>query len=124
MLITERSVGDITILDLQGRFIDDREEIFRETMNRLVRERKLKVVLNLDGVNYVDSAGLGMLVSRYIRLKTYDGQLKLCNMNRKSFRVLDVTNLLTVFESYDSVALAVRSFEGASGADTVQIEPM
>ena len=121
MLITERSVGDITILDLQGRFIDDREEIFRETMNRLVRERKLKVVLNLDGVNYVDSAGVGMLVSRYIRLKTYDGELKLCNMNRKSFRVLDVTNLLTVFESYDSELLAVRSFGSATDAETTQL---
>jgi anti-sigma B factor antagonist len=114
MLIEERAVGDVTVLDLKGRFVDDREEIFRETMNRLVRQGKRKVLLNLDEVNYVDSAGLGMLVSRFIRLQTHDGQLRLCNLHRASFRVLHVTNLLSVFKSYDSEEEAIRSFAAES----------
>jgi anti-sigma B factor antagonist len=111
MDIVEHTFGDVTVLELKGRFVDDRDEIFRETMNRLVNQRRLKVVLNLDLVDYIDSAGLGMLVSRFIRLSKHDGQLKLCNLHRRSFRVLDITKLLTVFESYDSVDEAVRSFE-------------
>ena len=110
MEIAERMVGDVTILDLKGRFVDDEEEIFRETMNRLVNLGRRKVLLNLDGVTYVDSAGLGMLVSRFIRLQKHDGQLKLCNLHRRSFRVLDVTNLLSVFESFDSESAAINSF--------------
>ena len=112
MLIAERTVGNVTILDLKGRFVDGEDEVFRDTMNRLVREGKIKVLLNLDGVDYMDSAGLGMLVSRYVRLTKYDGQLKLCNLHRRSFRVLDITNLLTVFQTFDSEDEAVRSFDG------------
>jgi anti-sigma B factor antagonist len=110
MDIVERRVGDVTVLELKGRFVDDRDEIFRETMNRLVREGRRKIVLDLDLVDYVDSAGLGMLVSRYIRLSKHGGQLKLCNLHRRSFRVLDITKLLTVFESYDSADAAVERF--------------
>jgi anti-anti-sigma factor len=113
MDIVDRVAGDVTVLDLVGRFVDDREEIFRETMNRLVREGRRKVLLNFDGVTYMDSAGLGMLVSRYIRLTKFDGQLKLCNLHRRSFRVLDITNLLTVFDSYESERLALLSFRDA-----------
>lgn len=113
MLIVERTIEDVRILDLKGRFVDDREEIFRETMNRLVRQGIRKVLLNLDEVNYVDSAGLGMLVSRYIRLTTHDCDLRLCNLHRKSFRVLDVTNLLSVFKTYDSEDEALSSFREA-----------
>ena len=75
-----------------------------------MRQGCRKVVLNLDLVDYVDSAGLGMLVSRYIRLTKHDGRLKLCNLHPRSFRVLDITKILTVFESYDSEDEAVESF--------------
>jgi anti-anti-sigma factor len=111
MQIEERTVGDVTVLELKGRFVDDREEIFRATINRLVRQGRVKIVLNFDLVEYIDSAGLGMLVSRYIRLTKHDGQLKLCHLHRRSSRVLDITKLLTVFEAYDSVDAAVRSFD-------------
>jgi anti-anti-sigma factor len=111
MQIVERTAGAVTILDLKGRFVDDEDEMFRETMNRLVREGKLKVLLNLDEVDYMDSAGLGMLVSRYVRLTKHDGQLKLCNLHPRSFRVLNITNLLTVFATFDSEDAALRSFE-------------
>jgi anti-anti-sigma factor len=68
------------------------------------------VVLNFDQVDYVDSAGIGILVARYIRLTKHDGRLKLCHLHRRSFRVLDVTKLLTVFETHDTEDEAVRSF--------------
>jgi anti-sigma B factor antagonist len=118
MLIRERVVGDVTILDLNGRFIDGRDEIFRETMNRLISQGRRKVLLNLDEVNYIDSAGLGMLVSRYIRLTKFDGQLRLCNLHRRSFHVLDITNLLSVFKTYDSEQLALLSFRDSSTDET------
>ena len=79
-------------------------------MNRIVRQGARKVVLNFDLVDYVDSAGLGMLASGYIRLAKHDGRLKLCNLHRRSFRVLNITKLLTVFEAYESEDEAVRSF--------------
>lgn len=110
MLIAERTIGNVTVLDLKGRFVDDDQQIFPKTMNRLVRQGKLKVLLNLDEVTYIDSAGLGMLVSRYLRVTKHEGQLKLCNLHRRSFRVLDITNLLTVFETFDSEEEALRSF--------------
>jgi anti-sigma B factor antagonist len=110
MDIVERTIGDVTVLELKGRFIDDRAEVFRDAMNRLIRKGQIKVVLNLDQVDYIDSSGLGMLVSRYIRLSKHDGQLKLCNLHPRSFRVLDITKLLTVFETYESEDAAVQSF--------------
>jgi len=119
LTIVERAIGDVTVLELMGRFVDDHTDIFREAMNRLVRQGRQKVVLNFDQVDYVDSSGLGMLVSRYIRLSTHDGQLKLCNLHRRSFRVLEITKLLTVFPMYESEDDAVRSFQepGASPAE-------
>jgi anti-sigma B factor antagonist len=109
--IVERSAGDVTILELKGRLVDDPDQVFREAMNRVVNQGRLKVVLNFELVDYVDSAGLGMLVSRFIRLSKHDGRLKLCNLHPRSFRVLDITKLLTVFETYASEDEAVRSFE-------------
>ena len=119
LTIVERAIGDVTVLELMGRFVDDHTDIFREAMNRLVRQGRQKVVLNFDQVDYVDSSGLGMLVSRYIRLSTHDGQLKLCNLHRRSFRVLEITKLLTVFPMYESEDDAVRSFQepGAAPAE-------
>lgn len=121
MLITERVVGDVTILDLAGRFVDGRDEVFRETMNRLIRDGRRKVLLNLEQVNYMDSAGLGMLVSRYIRLTKFNGQLCLCNLGHRSFHVLDITNLLTVFKSYDSEQLALLSFKASDDETTLPL---
>ena len=115
MEIVERTVGDVTVLELRGRFVDHRDENFRATMNRLVRQGRVKIVLNFDLVDYIDSAGLGMLVSRYIRVAKHAGQLKLCHLHDRSARVLDITKLLTVFEAYDSEDEAVRSFAAQTG---------
>jgi anti-sigma B factor antagonist len=118
MLITERVVGDVSILDLKGRFLDSPDEVFRSTMNRLINEGRRKVVLNLAEVTYIDSSGLGMLVSRYIRLTKIDGQLKLCGMSHRSSHVMIITNLLSVFKSYDTEQLALLSFTESGNNET------
>lgn len=110
MEISERQVGDVTILDLKGRFVEDRDNDFMNIVDRLVRAGRRKVLLNLDEITYVDSAGLGMMVSKFVTLNKREGALKLCKLHRPSFRVLDVTRLLTVFETFESEAEAIKSF--------------
>jgi anti-sigma B factor antagonist len=112
MQITERMAGDVTVLDLKGRFVEERGDDFRDTINRLVKAGVRKVLLNFDEITYVDSAGLGMLVAKYITMNKRDGHLKLCNLHTRSFRVLDITRLLTIIESFDSEAEALASFNG------------
>ena len=115
MQIVERAIGDLTILDLKGRLVaGDGDDVFRDTINRLVQLGRRKVLLNLDEVPYIDSGGLGVLVSKYITLRKRNGQLKLCNLRPRTFRVLDITKLLTVFEAFDSEADGVKSFAEAS----------
>jgi anti-sigma B factor antagonist len=111
MEIAERRIGDITVLDLKGRLVlGDGEELFRQTITRLVESGRRKVLLNLDEVTAIDSAGLGVMVSKYISLCKRDGELKLSNLHMRSFRVLNITKLLTVFESFDSENDALNSF--------------
>jgi anti-sigma B factor antagonist len=110
MEISEQTVGDVIVLHLKGRFVEDPANDFMQRMNAIVRSGRRKVLLNLDDVTYVDSAGLGMLVSKFVMLDRQDGKLKLCNLHRRSFRVLDITRMLTIFESFDSVDAAIASF--------------
>ena len=111
MQIVERLVENVTVLDLKGRLLlDDGHDLFRETLDRVVGLGSRRILLNFDEVTQIDSAGLGVLVSKYISAHKRGGQLKLCNLHVRSFRVLDVTKLLTVFEAFDSVAAGVESF--------------
>ena len=111
MHINERAVGDLTILDLKGRLVaGDGDEVFRDTINRLAQLGRRKVLLNLEEVSYIDSCGVGAIVSKYVTLRKRDGQLKLYNLRPRTLRVLDITKLLTVFDAFDSEAEAVRSF--------------
>lgn len=113
MKIAERAVGEVTILDLQGRLVaGDGDQLFIETVNRLAQIDRLNVLLNLAEVPYIDSGGLGAIMSKYITLCKRNGQLKLCCLRERSFRVLNMTRLLTVLESFDSEADALRSFRG------------
>jgi anti-sigma B factor antagonist len=111
MTISERAVGDVTVLDLQGRLVaGDGDQLLIETINRLTQSGRLNVLLNLAEVPYIDSGGLGAVISKYITLCRRNGQLKLCNLRPRSFRVFDITRLLTVFNPFDSEADALRSF--------------
>jgi anti-sigma B factor antagonist len=115
MKLEVRTVGEVTILGVKGRLVlGDGDDSFLKTVNELAFSGKVNIVLNLDEVTYIDSAGLGVLVSKYVTLRNRGGNLKVCNIHRRSFEVLTVTRLLTVFESFDSEGAAVASFTASS----------
>ena len=111
MKIDERSVGDVVILDLHGKIlIGEGDDALRDAVNRLADAGKSKILLNLADVPYVDSAGLGEIVRCYTTVSKKGGKLKLLNLTAKIRDLLAITKLLTVFETYDSEADAVKSF--------------
>lgn len=117
MQISERTIGDLTILDLKGELAEgEGDEVFRAAVDRLVQLGRMKLLLNMHEVPYIDSCGLCALVSKYVTLRRRDGQLKLCNISPRSSRVLATTRLLTVFETFASEAEGVKSFGGATEA--------
>src|ERR1700751_1044226 len=109
--ISERTAGDVTILDLSGKItIGEGSVKLREKVRQLLNDGKKKVLLNLGDVSYVDSSGIGELVSSYTTTNHNGGQLKLLNQTKKIHDLLTITKLLTVFESYDDEGQAVSSF--------------
>jgi len=117
MEIAERTIDDVAILDLKGRLIlDDGFEPLREALNRLVGTGYRKILLNLDGLTYLDSAGIGLIACKYVTLQRHNGDLKLCNLRTRASEVLGVTKLLTVFESFTTEDDALRSFATSSSA--------
>jgi anti-sigma B factor antagonist len=111
MKIVERLVGDVVILDLQGKIlIGEGDDLLREAATKLADAGKTKILLNLAEVPYVDSAGLGEIVRCYTTVSKKGGKLKLLNLTKKIQDLLSITKLLTVFEAYDSEDEAVKSF--------------
>ena len=109
--IAEREVGDITVLDLSGLLVlDDGDAVFRDRVNALIDSERLRMVVNLADVTYIDSAGIGVLIGRYLGVRRRGGDMRLANLTTRSHRVMTITHLLTVFEAYDSVDAAIRSF--------------
>jgi len=110
--IRERQAGDVTILDLEGRItIGDGNVSLRNAIRRLIQEGKKKILLNLAGVSYIDSSGIGELVSSYTTIGREKGQLKLLNLTQKIKELLVITKLLTVFDTYDDESAALNSFQ-------------
>lgn len=110
--IRERQAGDVTVLDLEGKItIGEGSVALRSGIRRLIEEGKKKVLLNLAGVSYVDSSGIGELVSSYTTLKREQGQLKLLNLTQKIQDLLAITKLLTVFDTYEDESAALNSFQ-------------
>jgi anti-sigma B factor antagonist len=110
--IKDREVGDVTILDLSGKItIGEGSVQLREAVRRLLDEGKKKILLNLGEVAYVDSSGIGELVSSYTTTNNQGGHLKLLNLTKKIQDLLMITKLLTVFETFDSEASALDSFK-------------
>ncbi len=109
--ISERRVGDVTILDLHGRLVfDEGDTSCVERIDRLIRQGCLQILVNLQDVNYIDSAGVGALVSKYVTLRRRGGNLKLLCLSERVRHVMSIAQLLGVFESFESEAVAVRSF--------------
>ena len=110
--ISERQAGDVTILDLEGKVtIGEGSVALRNAIRRLLGEGKNKILLNLGGVGYIDSSGIGELVSSYTAIGKEAGQLKLLNLTQKLQDLLTITKLLTVFDVYESEAEALNSFK-------------
>ena len=111
MDITKRHIRDITILDLKGKLtIDDGAELLRDTVASIVFQGDRKILLNLGGVPYMDSGGLGELVRCSLIVGRASGAVKLINLTSKISDLLAITKLSNVFDSFDSEAAAVASF--------------
>jgi anti-sigma B factor antagonist len=110
--LKERQAGDVTILDLSGAIrLGESSASLRNAIRGLVDGKRNKILLNLAGVKYMDSSGLGDLVASYTTMKGCDGQLKLLNLTEKIKDLLVITKLLTVFDVYNSEAEALNSFK-------------
>ena len=110
--LKERQAGDVTILDLTGEVrIGDSSVALRESVRNLAGQGKKKLLLNLAGVKYIDSSGIGELIANYTTVSRQGGQLKLLNLTDRVQNLLVITKLLTVFDSYDNEADALKSFE-------------
>jgi len=115
MQIEERAVGDVIVLDLKGRVtLGDGDQLLKDKVNSLVNQGRRRIVLNLAGVPYVDSAGLGEIVGSYTTVSRQGGSLKLLNLTGKITDLLAITKLLTVFETFESEDEAVRSFSASA----------
>ena len=114
MVIEERIVGDVTILDLKGKMtLGEGDELLKDKINSLIHQGQKKLLLNLEGVPYLDSAGLGEIVRTYTTVSRQGGNLKLVNLTKRITDLLSITKLLTVFETFDSEAEALKSFQAA-----------
>jgi anti-sigma B factor antagonist len=115
MQITERTVGDVMVLDVKGKItLGEGDEILKDKVNSLVNQGQRKIILNLADVPYLDSAGLGEVVRAYTTVSRQGGSLKLLNLTKRITDLLSITKLLTVFETFDSENEAVRSFSASA----------
>ncbi len=110
--IEERVIGHVTVLDIVGKLtMDQAAEHLKDKINSLISQQRTNIVLNLKNVPYIDSSGLGQLVASYGSVMKTDGALKLLNINSRNHDLLSITRLVTLFESFDSEAEAVQSFQ-------------
>lgn len=111
MHIEERRSGDVMILDLTGKLtIGEGDELLKDKINSVLHQGHKKLLLNLSNVPYVDSAGLGQMVSTLHSVNRQGGKLKLLNLTSRIKDLLSITKLLTVFDSFDDEREALDSF--------------
>jgi anti-sigma B factor antagonist len=109
--MTDRDVSGVNVLDIEGRIVlGEESNSFREKVKGLLAAGKKKIVLNLANVSYIDSAGLGTLVATFHSARSQGATLKLMNLGSKFKDMLQVTKLMTVFDTYDSESAAIQSF--------------
>ncbi len=109
--LTSRQVGDVTVIDAAGRItLGEGASAFRNAIRDLVAKGNKKVLLNLGEVSYIDSSGIGELVSGFTTVTNSGGQLKLVGLSKRVKDLLQITKLYTVFEVFDDETEAVRSF--------------
>jgi anti-sigma B factor antagonist len=117
MTMSTREVGGVTIVDITGRIVLGEESAaLRNLVRDLLSKGHRKILFNLGDVNYIDSSGLGHLVSAFHSVQKQNGSLKLLNLTKNVHDVMQITKLYTVFDIMDDEAAAVRSFGPSSAA--------
>lgn len=111
MKITDREDNGIVILELKGNIMGGEDEaVFYDKLRELIEQNKKKVVLDLSKVEWINSRGLGILISGLTTMRNSNGQLKIARVVEKVKSLLTMTRLITVFDSYETVDEAVKSF--------------
>ncbi|MGA2038373.1 MAG: STAS domain-containing protein [Bryobacteraceae bacterium] len=109
--LSTRQVGDVSVVDVAGRItLGEGSSALRETLRDMVSKNQKKILLNLGDVSYIDSSGIGELVSGFTTVTNSGGQLKLLNLNKRVKDLLQITKLYTVFDVHDDEAHAIRAF--------------
>lgn len=109
--LTTRQVGDVTVIDATGRItLGEGASHFRDTIRDLATKGDKKLLVNLSDVSYIDSSGIGEMVSGFTTVTNHGGQLKLLGLSKRVKDLLQITKLYTVFEVFEDEASAVRSF--------------
>ena len=109
--LTTRQVGDVTVIDANGRItLGEGSSTFRDTIKDLTARGNKKLLLNLGDVSYIDSSGIGEMVSGFTSVTNQGGELKLLHLNKRVKDLLQITKLYTVFDVFEDEAAAVRSF--------------
>ena len=109
MQIEERSEGNVKVLDVTGK-ITQGDALFRDKIHSMINQGHKKILVNMSGVTYVDSAGLGEIVRTYTTVSRQGGQLKLVNLTKRITDLLSITKLLTVFETFETESDALKSY--------------
>ena len=109
---TAREVSGITVVDLSGRItLGEGSSMLRQMVRDLLAKGQHKVLLNLGDINYIDSSGIGELVSGFTTVRNQGGELKLLHLTKKVHDLLQITKLFTVFEVHDNEQQALASFK-------------
>lgn len=109
---THRDAGKVTVVDLSGRItLGDGSALLRKTVRGLLDDQRMQILLNLADVDYIDSSGIGELVSGFTAVKNRNGNLKLLHLTKKVRDLLQITKLFTVFDVYTDEGTALRSFD-------------
>ena len=112
MKTSNRQINGVTVLDLSGRItLGEGSVILRDTIRDLINRGQKKILLNLGDVTYIDSSGIGELVSAFTTIRNQGGELKLLNLTKKVHDLLQITKLYTVFDIKDDEANAIKSFK-------------
>ena len=110
--LNTRQVGDVTVVDVAGRItLGEGSSALRDALRDMINKNQKKILLNLGEVNYIDSSGIGELVSGFTTVTNSGGQLKLLNLNKRVKDLLQITKLYTVLDVHDDEAHAVRAFQ-------------
>jgi anti-sigma B factor antagonist len=108
---TYRDAGSVTVLDLSGRItLGEGSALLRSTIRELLSDERFNILVNLGDINYIDSSGIGELVSAYTAVKNRGGELKLLHLTKKVRDLLQITKLYTVFDVHSDEVTALRSF--------------